>query len=95
MSLTSTEKLTYMVFAYVLQEEGLNRNGDLFLRKHPQLKVKLVDGSSLAVAIVLNGIPKGTTQVVLRGNLTKVAYSLALALCQGGIQVSFGTATTW
>lgn len=84
-----------MVFAYVLQEEGLNRNGDLFLRKHPQLNVKLVDGSSLAVAIVLNSIPKGTTQVVLRGNLTKVAYSLALALCQGGIQVSFGTATTW
>ncbi|XP_047956764.1 very-long-chain aldehyde decarbonylase CER1-like [Salvia hispanica] len=69
------------------QEEGLNRNGDVFLRKHPQLKVKLVDGSSLAVAIVLNSIPKGTTQVVFRGNPNKVAYSIALALCQGGIQV--------
>ncbi|KAG8363490.1 hypothetical protein BUALT_Bualt19G0027800 [Buddleja alternifolia] len=69
------------------KDEGLNRNGELFLRRHPQLKVKLVDGSSLAVAIVLNSIPKGTTQVVLRGNLSKVAYSLALALCQGGIQV--------
>ncbi|KAI3444861.1 hypothetical protein Pfo_001526 [Paulownia fortunei] len=69
------------------QEEGLNRNGELFLRRHPQLKVKLVDGSSLAVAIVLNSIPKGTTQVVLRGNLSKVAYSIALALCKGGIQV--------
>ncbi|XP_011085147.1 protein ECERIFERUM 1-like [Sesamum indicum] len=69
------------------QEEGLNRNGELFLRRQPQLKVKLVDGSSLAVAIVLNSIPKGTTQVVLRGNLTKVAYSIALALCKGGIQV--------
>ncbi|KAK6143022.1 hypothetical protein DH2020_023370 [Rehmannia glutinosa] len=70
-----------------VKEEGLNENGELFLRRHPQLKVKLVDGSSLAVAVVLNSIPKGTTQVVLRGNLSKVAYSIALALCQGGIQV--------
>lgn len=81
------KKLTCIVFAPLLQEEGLNRNGDLFLRRNPQLKVKLVDGSSLAVAIVLNSIPKGTTQVVFRGNPTKVAYSIALALCQGGIQV--------
>ncbi|KAK6119313.1 hypothetical protein DH2020_046944 [Rehmannia glutinosa] len=70
-----------------VKEEGLNKNGEFFLRRHPQLKVKLVDGSSLAVAIVLNSIPKGTTQVALRGNLSKVAYSIALALCQGGIQV--------
>ncbi|PIN12590.1 hypothetical protein CDL12_14791 [Handroanthus impetiginosus] len=69
------------------QEEGLNRNGELFIRRHPELKLKLVDGSSLAVAIVLNSIPKGTNQVVLRGTLTKVAYSIALALCKGGIQV--------
>lgn len=51
------------------------------------MKVKLVDGSSLAVAIVLNSIPKGTTEVVLKGNLSKVACSIALALCKGGIQV--------
>ncbi|KAL7120852.1 hypothetical protein ACP275_02G147500 [Erythranthe tilingii] len=69
------------------QEAGLNRNGDLFLRRHPNLKVKLVDGSSLAVAIVVNSIPKGTHSVVIRGNLSKVAYSIALALCRGGIQV--------
>ncbi|KAH6789638.1 Fatty acid hydroxylase superfamily [Perilla frutescens var. frutescens] len=69
------------------QEEGLNRNGELFLRRHPLLRVKLVDGSSLAAAIVLNAIPKGTTQLTIRGNLTKVAYSVALTLCQRGIQV--------
>ncbi|XP_073045287.1 very-long-chain aldehyde decarbonylase CER1-like [Primulina eburnea] len=69
------------------QEEGLNGSGELFVRKHPGLKVKLVDGSSLAVAVVLNSIPKGTTQVVLRGDLSKVAYAIALDLCQHGIQV--------
>ncbi|PHT95273.1 Protein CER1-like 2, partial [Capsicum annuum] len=29
----------------------------------------------------------GTSQVVLRGHFSKVAYSIVLALCQGGIQV--------
>ncbi|KAK5835628.1 hypothetical protein PVK06_011322 [Gossypium arboreum] len=59
----------------------------VYIQKHPQLKVKLVDGSSLAVTVVLNRIPKGTTQVVLRGKLTKVACALAFALCQKRIQV--------
>lgn len=65
----------------------MNGNGELFIRRHPQLKVKLVDGSSLAVAVVLNSIPKGTTQVSVRGNLSKVSSSVAIVLCQRGIQV--------
>ncbi|KAA8520391.1 hypothetical protein F0562_014647 [Nyssa sinensis] len=70
------------------QGEELNRNGELYIRRQPQLKVKVVDGSSLAVAVVLNSIPEGTTQVLLRGHLSKVAYSIALALCQMDIQVA-------
>ncbi|KAB8653882.1 hypothetical protein FH972_026177 [Carpinus fangiana] len=70
------------------QGEELNKNGELYIQKYPQLRIKLVDGSSLAVAVVLNSIPKGTTQVFLRGNLTKVAYSIANALCERGIQVA-------
>lgn len=69
------------------QGEELNRSGELFVRRHPKLKVKLVDGSSLAVAVVLNSIPKGTTQVALKGNMSKIAYSIAFALCQRNIQV--------
>ncbi|KAH1055532.1 hypothetical protein J1N35_033597 [Gossypium stocksii] len=69
------------------QGEELNRYGEVYVKKHPQLKVKLVDGSSLAVAALLNSIPKGTTQVLLRGNLTKVAFAVTFALCQKGIQV--------
>lgn len=65
----------------------MNNNGELYIRRHPKLKVKVVDGSSLAVAVVLNSIPKGTSRVVLRGRLSKVAYSIALTLCQGGTQV--------
>ncbi|PHU29199.1 Protein CER1-like 1 [Capsicum chinense] len=69
------------------QAKQLNRNGEIFIKRYPHLKVKVVDGSSLAVAVVLNSIPKGTSQVVLRGRLSKVASNIALALCEGGIQV--------
>ncbi|KAL4593752.1 hypothetical protein ACB092_M014700, partial [Castanea dentata] len=69
------------------QEEELNRYGALYVERHPKLNVKVVDGSSLAVAVLLNSIPRGTTQVVLRGKLTKVAYALAFNLCQRGIKV--------
>nr|KAJ0196119.1 hypothetical protein LSAT_V11C700346950 [Lactuca sativa] len=68
--------------------EKLNRNGELFIRRNPRVNVKLVDGSSLVIAVVLNNIPRGTTQVVFRGNFNKVAAYLALTLCQKGIQVA-------
>ncbi|XP_011005107.1 PREDICTED: protein ECERIFERUM 1-like [Populus euphratica] len=69
------------------QGEELNRYGELYVQRHPSLKTKVVDGSSLAVAAMLNSIPKGSTQVLHRGNLSKVAYAVALNLCQRGIQV--------
>ncbi|KAH7862435.1 hypothetical protein Vadar_004769 [Vaccinium darrowii] len=70
------------------QGEELNNSGEMYVRRHPKLRVKVVDGSSLAVAVVLNSIPKGTTQVLLTASSSKVASSLALILCQRGIQVS-------
>ena len=71
----------------ILQSEELNAYGALYVKRHPQLKIRVVDGSSLAVAVVLNNIPKGANQVLLRGKLTKVAYEVVSALCQKGIQV--------
>ncbi|KAJ9159638.1 hypothetical protein P3X46_025129, partial [Hevea brasiliensis] len=70
------------------QGEGLNRYGELYVHKHPKLKTMVVDGSSLAVAVVLNSIPKGTTEVLLRSTPNKVACAIALALCQRGIRVA-------
>ncbi|XP_024993157.1 protein ECERIFERUM 1-like [Cynara cardunculus var. scolymus] len=69
------------------QGETLNRSGEFFVRRNPGLKVRVVDGSSLVVAVVLNSIPAGTTEVVFRGNFNKVASYLALALCRRGIKV--------
>ncbi|XP_050385175.1 very-long-chain aldehyde decarbonylase CER1-like [Argentina anserina] len=69
------------------QGEGLNSYGGIYVQRNPRLKIKVVDGSSFAVAVTLNSIPKGTTQVILTGNLTKVAYALAFFLCQRDVQV--------
>nr|GMD95648.1 protein ECERIFERUM 1-like [Ipomoea batatas] len=70
-----------------VKSEELNRNGEVYVQKYPKIKMRLVDGSSLAAAIVMNTIPKGTTEVLLRANLNKVSISIASALTQRGIKV--------
>ncbi|KAK0583457.1 hypothetical protein LWI29_037204 [Acer saccharum] len=79
---------TWVLPRYLVQGEGLNKNGEIYIERNPKLKIKVVDGSSLAAAIVVNSIPKGTTQVVVRGKLTKVACATASVLCKMGIKVS-------
>jgi len=51
------------------------------------LGVRLVDGTSLAAAVVMNSVPQGTDQVVLAGNISKVARAVAAALCRKNIKV--------
>ncbi|KAI9092969.1 hypothetical protein K1719_027492 [Acacia pycnantha] len=70
------------------QREELNAYGELYIQKFPKLKVKIVDGSSLAAAIVVNSIPKGTSEVLLRGNFDKVFFAIAKALCEANVQVA-------
>ncbi|KAI3902659.1 hypothetical protein MKW92_030240 [Papaver armeniacum] len=69
----------------------LNKNGEVYLEKHPKLKIRVVDGSCLTVALVINNItniiPDGGRQVTMKGKFTKVAYTVACILCQKGYQV--------
>ncbi|XP_010496697.1 PREDICTED: protein CER1-like 1 [Camelina sativa] len=65
----------------------LNGYGEMYVQKYPKLKIRLVDGSSMAAAVVVNNIPKETTEIVFRGNLTKVASAVVFALCQKGVKV--------
>ncbi|KAI3941022.1 hypothetical protein MKX01_037913 [Papaver californicum] len=73
------------------QDEELNKNGEVYITKHPNVKIRIVDGSSLTVALVVNNItkivPQGAKQATMRGKFTKVAYTIALILCQRGYQV--------
>ncbi|EES12488.1 protein ECERIFERUM 1 [Sorghum bicolor] len=69
------------------QAKTLNRSGELFIQKYPKLRVRLVDGSGLATAVVLKSIPFGTKKVFLSRITSKVAQGTAIALCEIGIQV--------
>uniref|UniRef100_A0A1D1YHS2 aldehyde oxygenase (deformylating) n=1 Tax=Anthurium amnicola TaxID=1678845 RepID=A0A1D1YHS2_9ARAE len=69
------------------QGEELNTLGDLYIHKHPKLRIRIVDGSNLAAAAVIHSIPGGTREVLLSGKLSKVAYIVAKVLCQRSTQV--------
>lgn len=69
------------------QGDLLNKYGELYIKKYPELKIKIVDGSSLVVAIVVNSIPKEASQVLLCGKPNKVSYAIASALCERGTKV--------
>jgi aldehyde decarbonylase len=57
------------------------------MQKYPKLRVRLVDGTSLAAAVVVNSIPQGTDQVILAGNVSKVARAVATVLCKKNVKV--------
>uniref|UniRef100_M8BDM2 aldehyde oxygenase (deformylating) n=1 Tax=Aegilops tauschii TaxID=37682 RepID=M8BDM2_AEGTA len=65
----------------------LNRNGELYVIRKPEIKTKIVDGTSLAVAAVLHMVPRGARDVLLLGKECKVVAVLAQALCERNIQV--------
>ncbi|KAK2368782.1 Fatty acid hydroxylase superfamily [Trifolium repens] len=69
------------------QKQELNSHCEFYIRRFPRLKIKVVDGSSLAAAIVLNNIPKGTNEVLFRGKFNKVAVAIVNALCRKNIKI--------
>ncbi|KAK9106937.1 hypothetical protein Syun_022948 [Stephania yunnanensis] len=80
---------TWAVPRYKFHDQELNKHGALFIQKHPNMKLRVVDGSGLAVATVLHSIPKGTKQVFLHGNIisSKVIFAIVKALILDGVQV--------
>ncbi|KAL1299734.1 very-long-chain aldehyde decarbonylase CER1 [Arachis hypogaea] len=70
------------------QGDKLNKYGELYIKSNTNLKIKIVDGSSLVVAIVVNSIPKEATQILICGKFNKVSYAIANALCERGIKIT-------
>ncbi|XP_026409764.1 protein ECERIFERUM 1-like [Papaver somniferum] len=89
-AIVTAEEAGAKVFSLGLLNQGeeLNGNGELYLQRNPKLNIRIVDGSSLAVAVILNSIPQGTKEVLLRANLSKVVYAVAEKLCQKGVKVA-------
>ncbi|KAK2433734.1 very-long-chain aldehyde decarbonylase CER1 [Trifolium repens] len=70
------------------QRQELSAHCGLYIQRHPKMNIKVVDGSSLVVATILNSIPKGNNQVLLRGRFNKIALAIINALCIKNVQVT-------
>ncbi|MCO5574181.1 hypothetical protein L7F22_027963 [Adiantum nelumboides] len=67
--------------------EALNCGGLLFLKKHPNLKVRICHGDTLTVAIILKALPENVSEVFLTGSTSKIGRAIALYLCEKDVKV--------
>ncbi|EPS58637.1 hypothetical protein M569_16175, partial [Genlisea aurea] len=76
------------------KNETLNGGGTLFVKKHPNLRVRIVHGNTLTAAVILNKIPAEVTEVFLTGATSKLGRAIALYLCKKRVTVLMLTAST-
>ncbi|KAI3694733.1 hypothetical protein L1987_77703 [Smallanthus sonchifolius] len=76
------------------KNEALNGGGTLFVKKHPNLKVRVVHGNTLTAAVILNEINVSVKEVFLTGATSKLGRAIALYLCQRGVRVLMLTLST-
>jgi len=70
-----------------VQNEALNGGGVLFVKKHPNLRVRVVHGNTLTAAVTINQIPKDVKEVFLTGATSKLGRAIALYLCRKHVRV--------
>ncbi|XP_026454765.1 protein ECERIFERUM 3-like [Papaver somniferum] len=88
-SILRADKLGVKVIslAALNKNEALNGGGTLFVKKHPDLKVRVVHGNTLTAAVILNEIKSDVTEVFLTGATSKLGRAIALYLCRKRIRV--------
>ncbi|XP_062192132.1 very-long-chain aldehyde decarbonylase GL1-1-like [Phragmites australis] len=75
------------------KNESLNGGGALFVRRHPDLRVRVVHGNTLTAAVILREIPEGVAEVFLTGATSKLGRAIALYLCRKRVRVMMLTAS--
>lgn len=53
------------------QNEVLNGGGEIFIRKHPNLHIRVVHGNTLTTAMLLHELPHNVDQVFRTGSTLK------------------------
>nr|XP_043636086.1 very-long-chain aldehyde decarbonylase CER3-like isoform X2 [Erigeron canadensis] len=76
------------------KNEALNGGGKLFVKKLPNLKVRVVHGNTLTAAVILNEIPPETKEVFLTGATSKLGRAIALYLARRKTRVLMLTEST-
>ncbi|PIA46084.1 hypothetical protein AQUCO_01600391v1 [Aquilegia coerulea] len=76
------------------KNEALNGGGTLFVKKLPDLRVRVTHGNTLTAAVILSEIPKEVKEVFLTGATSKLGRAIALYLCRRGVRVMMLTKST-
>ncbi|KAM7471607.1 hypothetical protein LguiA_009790 [Lonicera macranthoides] len=76
------------------KNESLNGGGTLFVKKLPNLKVRVVHGNTLTAAVILNEIPSDVKEVFLVGATSKLGRAIALYLARRRVRVLMLTLST-
>ncbi|KAJ7533919.1 hypothetical protein O6H91_13G071200 [Diphasiastrum complanatum] len=69
------------------KNEALNGGGLLFVKKHKDLKVRVVHGNTLTAAVILYEIPPSVSEVFLTGATSKLGRAIAIYLCRNRVRV--------
>ena len=69
------------------KNEALNGGGQLFVDKHPNLRVRVVHGNTLTAAAILKKIPADVKEIFLTGSTSKLGRAIALYLSARGVKV--------
>jgi hypothetical protein len=73
------------------KNEALNGGGALFVKKHPELRMRVVHGNTLTAAAVLHKIPSSTKQAFVLGATSKLGRAISLYLAKKGVKVTMVT----
>lgn len=76
------------------KNEALNGGGVLFVKKHQNLRVRVVHGNTLTAAVTINQIPKDVKEVFLTGATSKLGRAIALYLSRREVRVLMLTSST-
>ncbi|KAH9330263.1 hypothetical protein KI387_002371, partial [Taxus chinensis] len=88
-TILSADKLGVKVIslAALNKNEALNGGGTLFVKRLPNLRVKVVHGNTLTAAVIIKEIKPDVKEVFLTGATSKLGRAIALYLCRSGLRV--------
>jgi hypothetical protein len=75
------------------KNEALNGGGALFVKNHPELRMRVVHGNTLTAAAVLQKVPPSTKAAFVLGATSKLGRAISLYLAAKGVRVTMVTAS--
>ncbi|XP_059075930.1 very-long-chain aldehyde decarbonylase CER3 isoform X3 [Cryptomeria japonica] len=94
-AILEADRLGVKVFALgaLTKNEVLNGGGELFVRRNPNLSIRVAHGNTLTASVLLHELPENVEEVFLSGSTSKIGKAIALYLCRKRVRVLMLTAS--